>query len=81
MTRTPKPSGRRERGNSLRRARATRRTKRTFLAFCEGRRTEPEYLNAQPPSVPPTWTTSTLVIRRCSLATIPNQGYTVSSLR
>ncbi len=46
MARTPKPSGRRERSSSLRRSRATRPPKRTFLVFCEGVRTEPEYLSA-----------------------------------
>ena len=37
---------RRRRGGSLRRRRGTRTPKRTFLVFCEGKRTEPDYLNA-----------------------------------
>jgi hypothetical protein len=36
----------RARGRPLRRRVATRRPRRTFLIFCEGERTEPEYLNA-----------------------------------
>ncbi len=48
MARSAKPSGRPQRGksNSLRRRVGDRSPKRTFLVFCEGRRTEPEYLEA-----------------------------------
>lgn len=49
-----KPTGRRQRkAGSLRRRTAVRAPKRTFLAFCEGIRTEPEYIEAlrQEPAV------------------------------
>ncbi len=40
------PRGQRARVRSLKRSVATRKPKKTLLVFCEGERTEPEYLNA-----------------------------------
>lgn len=38
--------GQKNPGRSLKRSVATRRPRKTLLVFCEGERTEPEYLNA-----------------------------------
>jgi hypothetical protein len=40
------PRGRGARGRPLKRSVATRKPNKTLLVFCEGERTEPEYLNA-----------------------------------
>ena len=54
MARNRKPSGRkRPTPNSLKRRSGFRTPKRTFVVFCEGKRTEPEYISAlkQEPAV------------------------------